>query len=100
MTGAFGRPLQSEDDEYPGRPSERRRRGIRRGFHIHLTSDLAVQALLVATWAASGAGYLWFAYPLLGWGIGLASHYAAVRESLRDGALVPRLARRFGARNP
>ena len=100
MTDAFGRPVQSEDDEYARRPSGRRRRGIRQGFRIHLTCYLAVQALLLATWAASGAGYPWFIYPLLGWGIGLASHYAAVRESLRGGALVPRPARWFRARNP
>lgn len=54
----------------------------RLGFRIHLAVYVAVQALLVATWALTsnwdgGLPFPWFIFPLLGWGIGLAAHYAA-----------------------
>jgi hypothetical protein len=49
---------------------------------------VAVQLLLVAIWALSwateGDSYPWFIFPLFGWGIGLAAHYAAVRGNLRS----------------
>jgi len=32
---------------------------------------LAVNLLLIVIWAATGAGYFWPIWPLLGWGIGL-----------------------------
>lgn len=35
---------------------------------------LAVNLLLIVIWAATGAGYFWPIWPLLGWGIGIASH--------------------------
>ena len=60
-----------------------RARGVKRGFRIHLTFYVAVQILLVAVWALTGAGYPWFVYPFLGWGVGLAIHYAAIRDQLR-----------------
>jgi hypothetical protein len=60
----------------------------RRGFRIHATVFVAVQLLLVAVWALSwateGDSYPWFIYPLLGWGVGLAAHFAAVRGHLRS----------------
>jgi hypothetical protein len=62
--------------------------GQRSGFRIHATVFIAVQLLLVAIWAldwaSSGESYPWFIYPLLGWGIVLAAHYAAVRGHLRS----------------
>jgi hypothetical protein len=72
--------------------TERRRArwssGQRRGFRIHATVFVAVQLLLVAvwglSWASEGDSYPWFIYPLLGWGVGLAAHYAAVRGHLRS----------------
>jgi hypothetical protein len=74
----------------PWRDMQRRwRRGQRKGFRIHATAYVAVQVLLIAVWAIQwqfgGTGHPWFVYPLLGWGVGLAAHYAAVRESLRAG---------------
>ncbi len=35
---------------------------------------LAVMALLLTIWLVSGAGYFWPIWPLLGWGVGIASH--------------------------
>jgi hypothetical protein len=43
----------------------------------------------VAIWVLVGVvsddWYPWFVFPLLGWGIGLAAHYVAVRGRLRQG---------------
>ena len=62
--------------------------GQRKGFRIHATVFVAVQLLLLGVWALSwatdGDSYPWFIYPLFGWGIGLAAHYAAVRGHLRS----------------
>jgi hypothetical protein len=60
--------------------------GPRIGFRIHLGVYVAVQLLLVATWALTSYddgtfGHPWFIYPLLGWGIGLVAHYMAVRAT-------------------
>jgi hypothetical protein len=38
----------------------------------------------VVVWQLGGTAHPWFVYPLLGWGIGLAVHYAAVRDSWRS----------------
>jgi hypothetical protein len=52
----------------------------RDGFREHLTSYLAVMALLVAIWALTGMGYFWPIWPALGWGVGIISHGGAVRR--------------------
>ncbi|HEU4980346.1 MAG TPA: 2TM domain-containing protein [Solirubrobacterales bacterium] len=46
----------------------------KREFAQHLTTYLVVNAVLIAIWAISGAGYFWPAWVLGGWGIGLALH--------------------------
>jgi len=77
---------EREDAERRQREQERRSRGQRLGFRIHATVFVAVQLTLVAiwalVWATTGASYPWFIYPLLAWGIGLAAHYAVVRDHL------------------
>ena len=55
-------------------PKPRPRREIPR---IPPVVPLAI--LLVAIWALTGAGYFWPIWPMLGWGIGVASHASAVR---------------------
>jgi hypothetical protein len=57
----------------------------RHGFNIHLTVFIAVNVFLIAVWAAiwqlnGGTDYPWFIWVLLGWGIGLAAHWAATRR--------------------
>lgn len=64
------------------RAARRELEGPRLGFRIHLAVYVAVQALLVATWALTsdwggGMPFPWVIFPILGWGIGLAAHYAA-----------------------
>jgi len=46
----------------------------KRDFRNHTVVYCAVNALLVAIWAASGAGYFWPIWPIAGWGVALALH--------------------------
>jgi 2TM domain len=48
------------------------------GFAIHLTVYLVVNALLVAINLTTSTQYLWFKWPLLGWGIGVFFHALAI----------------------
>ncbi len=50
----------------------------------HLTSYIVVNALLVAIWAITGAGYAWFAWSLLGWGIALVMYAAPLLTAPRQ----------------
>src|SRR3954447_252378 len=69
------------------KPGRARRRGaLETSVRIHLTVYLIVNALLIGIWAATGGGYFWPIWPILGWGIGLGCHAA------------PLLARRGGSR--
>lgn len=43
---------------------------------------ILVMVLLIAIWAASGAGYFWPMWPMLGWGIGLLKHGGRGRSGL------------------
>ena len=40
----------------------------------HLGAYLSVNLMLVVIWLLTGAGYFWPMWPMMGWGIGLASH--------------------------
>jgi hypothetical protein len=46
----------------------------KREFMGHLLAYVLVNGLLVGIWAATGAGFFWPVFPLLGWGIGLVFH--------------------------
>ncbi len=49
------------------RPPQQRRTRRR----PELAAFVAVNLLLIVIWAATGAGYFWPIWPLLGWGLGL-----------------------------
>jgi hypothetical protein len=68
-------------------PRASARAGRRSGFRAHRNAYLLVAALLVGLWAASGAGYFWPIWPLLGWGIGLVSHGRACFAPRRRAAI-------------
>lgn len=51
-------------------PLRRRAAGLMRG---DVGAFVLVNAMLIVIWAASGGGYFWPIWPLLGWGLGLAS---------------------------
>lgn len=55
-----------------------RRIRAKQGFWVHLAIYLAVNTLLVFIWAAGPRDYFWPVWPMLGWGIGVVAHAAAV----------------------
>ena len=57
-------------------PRGRRRGALETSVRIHLTTYLLVNLLLIGIWAASGGGYFWPIWPILGWGIGVGCHAA------------------------
>lgn len=44
------------------------------GFYIHLAVYVVINCLLIVINFTTGAQYLWFKWPLIGWGIGLLFH--------------------------
>jgi len=87
MNDAFERATERAETEARRRRRERRTHGQRKGFRIHATAFVAGQILIFAAWLLQwqmgGTSYPWFLYPLLGWGIGLAAHYAAAHDSFK-----------------
>lgn len=81
MTDAFERAAERTETEHQRRRQERSTRRKRKGFRIHATVFVAVQVLLVVVWLLQwqlgGTDHPWFLYALVGWGVGLAAHYAA-----------------------
>lgn len=51
----------------------------RLGVRIHLAAFLAMTAIALIVWAATGVAYFWPIWPILGAGIGLVSHALSVR---------------------
>jgi eukaryotic-like serine/threonine-protein kinase len=49
---------------------------LNKSFRTHLTLYLLVNVLLIGVWAASGGGYFWPIWSILGWGIAIAAHAA------------------------
>lgn len=49
----------------------------RYGFMWHLPIYLIVNGGLVILWLASGGGFPWPLFPIVFWGMGLATHYFA-----------------------
>jgi hypothetical protein len=47
----------------------------KRGFFVHLTIYVLINAMLVVINMLYTPQEIWFFYPLLGWGIGLLMHY-------------------------
>lgn len=59
---------------------ERARKQVRkeREFYAHLASYLIVNTFFVVLNLLTDPGSIWFIFPMLGWGIGLASHATSV----------------------
>lgn len=51
------------------------------GFYIHLAVFVGVNILLIVINLLSSPDYLWFKWPLMGWGIGLFFHCLGVFTS-------------------
>jgi hypothetical protein len=75
MTDAFDRAvLRGELDRHVAHLHKERD-----GLMIHATVYVAVNALLFVIWLVTWTGFPWFLFPLMGWGVGLASHTAVYR---------------------
>ncbi len=48
------------------------------GFYIHLVVYVGVNVLLMIINLASSPEYLWFKWPLMGWGIGVFFHAMSI----------------------
>ena len=44
------------------------------GFYLHLAAYIVVNLLLIIINLATSTGYLWFKWPLPGWGIAISFH--------------------------
>ena len=55
-----------------------RRAAAKMGFYIHLVAYLTVNPFLAFVNYSTNPAYLWFLWPLFGWGIGLVFHWFAV----------------------
>ena len=51
-----------------------------KGFYNHLAVYIFGITAMAVTWLITGADYPWFIWPMLGWGLGVASHGLAVFE--------------------
>jgi hypothetical protein len=69
------------------RTAAERRVRAKLGFIGHATTYVLVMALLALINLMTNRAHLWFVWPLLGWGIGLAWHGIAV-FALSRGAFV------------
>lgn len=61
------------------------------GFCIHLAVFVAVNLLLIVINLLTAPYYLWFKWPLLGWGIGLFFHGLGVFASFKGDSVKDRL---------
>ena len=56
----------------------RKRVEEKKGFYTHFAIYLLVNIILIIVWAATGAGFPWFIFPLGGWGMGILFHFLGV----------------------
>jgi hypothetical protein len=56
----------------------KKRAGAKIGFYIHLAVYIAVNIVLVILNLITSPQYIWFKWPLIGWGIGVFFHAMGV----------------------
>lgn len=56
----------------------KKRVGAKLGFYIHLIAYMTVGIILIIINLSTPSDYLWFIWPLLGWGIGVLFHALAI----------------------
>jgi len=61
------------------------------GLYIHAGVYVLVNAILATVNLATNPDHLWFQWPLLGWGAGLALHAALALGTLKGGSLKARM---------
>ncbi len=53
-----------------------------KGFYFHLVTFLIINAVLIIINLLTSPEYLWFIWPILGWGVGLVIHGFSVFSGL------------------
>lgn len=53
-------------------------------FRIHLITYVVINSLLAAINLIFTPGYLWFIWPLMGWGIGIIAHAIKMSFSVKS----------------
>jgi len=53
-----------------------------KGFYFHLVAYILVNAVLIVINLLTSPEYLWFIWPIIGWGIGLVIHAFSVFSNL------------------
>ena len=61
------------------------------GFYIHLTVYVGVNILLIIINVLTSPRYLWFLWPLIGWGIGVFFHALGVFAFTEGSSIKERL---------
>ncbi len=61
-------------DEGEGRARAVKSLQAKRDMYTHVLAYVLVNSTLVVIWWATGGGFFWPLFPILGWGIGLAFH--------------------------
>lgn len=69
-----GKIAMVTEDADSRRAAAIKRAKAKRRFRNHVAIYSIVNAVVVVAWAVSGARYFWPIWPILGWGIGLATH--------------------------
>ena len=68
-------PKEITLEDYKRAYREIEKEDVRRGFITHLVIYILVNVMLIAINLIYVPQVLWFFYPLIGWGIGVAMHY-------------------------
>ena len=73
---------------------------VRLRLYIHLTAFILVNALLVAINLAASPQYLWFFWPLLGWGLGILLHVLLIVGLSKGAEIKSRMIERELSKRP
>lgn len=74
----------TDENEQRLRKLAERRADAKLGFRTHLMAYVVVNGALAALNLLTSPSYLWFIWPMLGWGIGLAAHGLSVYAHAGD----------------
>jgi hypothetical protein len=66
--------VEVDRTEEPLREQATKQLKKKRDLQAHLIAYVIVNAFVVAIWIATGHGFFWPIFPILGWGIGVIFH--------------------------